>query len=118
MTIASIGSDRRRRGSRSAWRVAFNGAEPVRAETLERFARTFAPYRFRASSFYPCYGLAEATLLVSGGARGEGAVKRRLDPVAFQERRVAPPLRRRGGDLVASGEHSKASISRSWIRGS
>jgi acyl-CoA synthetase (AMP-forming)/AMP-acid ligase II len=49
----------------SAWRAAFNGAEPVRAETLERFARTFAPYGFRVSSFYPCYGLAEATLLVS-----------------------------------------------------
>lgn len=51
----------------SSWRVAFNGAEPVRAETLHRFAKRFAPAGFTPSAFYPCYGLAEATLLVAGG---------------------------------------------------
>lgn len=51
----------------SSWRIAFNGAEPVRSETLERFANFFAPCGFRREFFYPCYGLAEATLLVSGG---------------------------------------------------
>ncbi len=50
----------------SSWSVAFNGAEPVRAETMERFAAVFAPCGFRYESFYPCYGLAEATLIVSG----------------------------------------------------
>jgi amino acid adenylation domain-containing protein len=54
----------------SSWEVAFNGAEPVRAETLERFAEAFAPCGFRREAFYPCYGLAEATLFVSGGATG------------------------------------------------
>jgi len=54
----------------SSWRVAFNGAEPVRAHTLEAFAEAFAPRGFRASSFYPCYGLAEATLFVTGGDPG------------------------------------------------
>ena len=49
----------------SAWRIAFCGAERVRADTMERFARTFAPARFRHSAFTPCYGLAEATLAVS-----------------------------------------------------
>src|SRR5215217_148346 len=53
----------------STWRVAFNGAETVRAETLDRFAETFAPCGFRKEAFYPCYGLAEATLLVSGHKR-------------------------------------------------
>ncbi|MDE8647603.1 SDR family NAD(P)-dependent oxidoreductase [Rhodococcus qingshengii] len=48
------------------WHVAFNGAEPVRAETLERFTERFSPRGFRASTFQPVYGLAEATLLVSG----------------------------------------------------
>ncbi|WP_437613917.1 amino acid adenylation domain-containing protein [Sorangium sp. So ce834] len=52
-----------------SWTVAFNGAEPVRAETLDRFAATFAPCGFRREAFYPCYGLAEATLFVSGGLR-------------------------------------------------
>ncbi|HYO99699.1 MAG TPA: MupA/Atu3671 family FMN-dependent luciferase-like monooxygenase [Pyrinomonadaceae bacterium] len=50
----------------SSWSVAFNGSEPVRADTLERFATTFASCGFRREAFHPCYGLAEATLLVSG----------------------------------------------------
>src|SRR5215210_3204321 len=54
----------------SSWEVAFNGAEPVRAETLERFAEAFGPAGFRREAFYPCYGLAEATLFVSGGTAG------------------------------------------------
>jgi amino acid adenylation domain-containing protein len=69
----------------SRWRVAFNGAEPVRAEVLDRFARTFADAGFRSSAFYPCYGLAEATLLVSGG--------RTRDEVAL----LAAPLEGEGG---------------------
>ncbi|HEX9943360.1 MAG TPA: AMP-binding protein, partial [Thermoanaerobaculia bacterium] len=55
----------------SSWRVAFNGAEPVRAETLARFTEAFAPAGFRRTAFYPCYGLAEATLMVSGNTPGE-----------------------------------------------
>ncbi len=51
----------------SSWKIAFNGAEPVRAETMDRFAEVFAPCGFRREAFYPCYGLAEATLFVSGG---------------------------------------------------
>jgi len=49
----------------ASWRVAFNGSEPIRHETLDGFARVFAPCGFRAESFRPAYGLAEATLLVS-----------------------------------------------------
>ncbi|HQQ76806.1 MAG TPA: AMP-binding protein [Thermoanaerobaculia bacterium] len=49
-----------------SWRIAFNGSEPVRAETMQRFAAFFAPCGFRADAFFPCYGLAESTLLVSG----------------------------------------------------
>lgn len=53
----------------SSWELAFNGAEPVRCETLERFASAFEPCGFRREAFYPCYGLAEATLIVSGGLK-------------------------------------------------
>ena len=63
----------------SSWVAAFNGAEPVRAETLRSFAETFAPYGFRREAFYPCYGLAEATLFVSGGQAARA-------PVLFQAR--------------------------------
>lgn len=51
----------------SGWQVAFNGGERVRSGTLAEFARTFEPAGFRASAFLPCYGLAEATLIVSAG---------------------------------------------------
>lgn len=51
----------------SCWEVAFTGAEPIRAETLQRFAETFAPCGFRPEAFYPCYGMAEATLFITGG---------------------------------------------------
>ena len=50
----------------SSWRLAFCGAEPVRPSTLNRFGQTFAPAGFRRTSFFPCYGLAEATLLATG----------------------------------------------------
>lgn len=50
----------------SRWRLAFNGAEPVRSEVMRAFAERFARCGFDAKAFYPCYGLAEATLFVSG----------------------------------------------------
>ncbi|MGK7905412.1 MAG: amino acid adenylation domain-containing protein [Hormoscilla sp.] len=53
----------------SSWSVAFNGSEPVHAETLERFSHYFADCGFRREAFYPCYGMAEATLFVSGGVK-------------------------------------------------
>ncbi len=55
----------------SSWRLAFNGAEPIRRETLDRFCETFGPYGFERRAFYPCYGLAEATLIVTGGEADE-----------------------------------------------
>ncbi|MBO0784150.1 MAG: AMP-binding protein, partial [Ktedonobacteraceae bacterium] len=62
-----IGPQERNRLDLSSWSVAFNGAEPIFHGTLERFAATFAGCGFRREAFYPCYGLAEATLLVSAG---------------------------------------------------
>lgn len=53
----------------SSWEVAFNGSETVRAETLAAFTKAFEPYGFKREAFYPCYGMAEATLLISGGAK-------------------------------------------------
>lgn len=52
----------------SGWRVAFCGAEPIRASTIRRFTDRFAAFGFRPESFFPCYGMAEATLYISGVA--------------------------------------------------
>lgn len=54
----------------STWDLAFNGAEPVRPQTLQAFTEAFGACGFRGEAFYPCYGLAEASLLVSGGEKG------------------------------------------------
>lgn len=53
----------------SCWQVAFTGAERIRPNTLDEFAEAFGPCGFRSEAFFPCYGLAEATLMVSGGPR-------------------------------------------------
>jgi amino acid adenylation domain-containing protein len=63
----------------SCWRLAFSGAEPVRADTLRAFQQRFAPAGFPAEAAYPCYGLAESTLFVTGGHRGTGMVARGFD---------------------------------------
>src|ERR1700722_7114639 len=54
----------------SSWEVAYCGSEKIRTDVLDKFTRRFAAYGFREKSFLPCYGLAEATLLVTG-TRGE-----------------------------------------------
>ncbi|MGZ3458824.1 MAG: AMP-binding protein, partial [Archangium sp.] len=60
----------------SHWEMAFCGAEPIRPETLARFTEAFGPCGFNPNAFYPCYGLAEATLIVSGGKKGTPAIHR------------------------------------------
>lgn len=72
----------------SSWDVAFNGAEPVRAETLERFAATFASCGFRREAFYPCYGMAETTLFVSGGLTSAAPVVKSFEGAALDQNRV------------------------------
>jgi len=63
----------------SNWEVAFNGAEPIRKETIEKFSETFKSAGFVKKSFYPCYGLAEATLIVSGGDREAEPISLSID---------------------------------------
>ncbi|MFP4347796.1 MAG: amino acid adenylation domain-containing protein [Desulfococcaceae bacterium] len=53
----------------SCWKIAFNGSEPISADTLNRFTESFAECGFRRETFFPCYGLAEATLMVSGSGK-------------------------------------------------
>ena len=72
----------------SSWRSALNGAETVRADTIERFVEAYGPYGFRREAFFPCYGLAEGTLIVSGIPATEAPRFRRLDRHAL-ERGVA-----------------------------
>jgi len=72
----------------SSWQVAFNGAEPVKAHVIDAFSRKFAPYGFRAEAFYPCYGLAESTLFVTGGVPAAPAVRLAVDPEELRANRI------------------------------
>jgi acyl-CoA synthetase (AMP-forming)/AMP-acid ligase II len=75
----------------SSWKVALNGAEPVHADTIRRFSETFANHGFDASAAFPAYGMAEATLLITGGSRGAGHVTRAVGRVALQGHIVGAP---------------------------
>lgn len=82
--------EQRARLDLSSWEVAFVGAEPVRQETLERFADAFAPSGFRPEAFHPCYGLAESTLFVTGGVKGARPAVCSVSATALSSGRVAP----------------------------
>lgn len=75
----------------SCWKIALNGAEPVRAVTIEQFTAKFALYGFDPRSMYPAYGMAEATLLISGGRRAGGPVMRSVSREGLQRDVVAAP---------------------------
>lgn len=67
----------------SSWRIAYTGAEPVRHDTLQEFGERFAPAGFDATAFQPCYGLAEATLFITGGRASKEVVARSFSPEAL-----------------------------------
>ncbi|MEX2178098.1 MAG: aminotransferase class I/II-fold pyridoxal phosphate-dependent enzyme [Gemmatimonadaceae bacterium] len=87
----------------SAWHTVFDGAEPIRADTIERFSKAFADVGFRSEAFFPCYGLAEATLFVSGGPWGHGPYTLDVSRSELEHTRARPAM---AGDrlrLVSSG---------------
>ncbi len=88
----------------SSWKIAFNGAEPVRQETLRRFEEKFGGCGFRAEAFYPCYGLAEATLMVTGSQKRLVPQVKRLKLSALRQHLVVET------DLT-SGEQWRAVVS-------
>ncbi len=89
----------------SCWQVAFNGAEPVHAETMERFAKKFERCGFRYEAFYPCFGLAEGTLIVTGGQKSKAPVVKNVDADSLANGNVidAIPGTDRVRRLVSSG---------------
>ncbi|MEQ8791620.1 MAG: aminotransferase class I/II-fold pyridoxal phosphate-dependent enzyme [Pirellulaceae bacterium] len=90
----------------SSWDMAFNGAEPIRPDTLEKFTDKFAPYGFHPEAFYPCYGMAETTLIVTGGKKKNRPIIRTFDAEALGEHRAEPlPQGAAGGRaLVGCGQ--------------
>jgi non-ribosomal peptide synthase protein (TIGR01720 family) len=88
LCVRRITAEQRMSLDLSSWQVAFSGAEPIRHETLEQFAATFEHCGFRRQAFYPCYGLAESTLIVSGGEKAAQPVVRHFQAAALEHNRV------------------------------
>ncbi|NUT27736.1 MAG: fatty acyl-AMP ligase [Streptomyces sp.] len=111
----------------SSWKVAFNGAEPVRAATLRRFADTFAPAGFRHQALYPCYGLAEATLMVTGStvhtpptllqAAETGPHAGQSDAAAVSSGRPGPEVTVAIADPERCEELPEGETGEIWVRG-
>lgn len=92
----------------SCWAVAYNGAEQVRARTLHAFADKFAACGLQAGALFPCYGLAEGTLLVTGNGLARGAVVRSFHADLLEHNCAVPlavgqPAEGRLRTLVSSG---------------
>lgn len=89
----------------STWQVAFNGAEPIQMDSLNTFAKKFSACGFDASAFLPCYGLAEATLFVSGSpaTRGAKVVDAELEQLAQGKVVPAETASSDTAPLVSSG---------------
>ncbi|WP_338523865.1 fatty acyl-AMP ligase [Pseudomonas batumici] len=87
----------------STWKIAFNGAEPVRQETLNKFQAAFARFGLRREAIYPCYGLAECTLQATGGAKGNAPVMLSVDAQALRDGNILPSDAGFCQTLVSSG---------------
>ncbi|MFD9905354.1 aminotransferase class I/II-fold pyridoxal phosphate-dependent enzyme [Streptomyces sp. NPDC059063] len=87
----------------SHWRLALNGAEPVRADTLDRFVERFAPCGFRRAALLPCYGLAEATLMVTGVRADEAPVTGEFDAAALGAGTATPAAAAAATGSAATG---------------
>lgn len=100
LCVDSIAPQEREGLNLSSWRAAFNGSEPVRAETVRNFTRAFAPYGFRSESMFPCYGLAEHTLFAAGGFGGDPQAFSRTSLEAHHPR---PATNGQHAELVSCG---------------
>ncbi|HVG58805.1 MAG TPA: amino acid adenylation domain-containing protein, partial [Hyalangium sp.] len=100
-----ISAEARQQLDLSTWEVAFCGAEPINPKTFERFSQLFEPVGFRPDSFLPCYGLAEATLLVANKPYGTAPVLRAVNAAALEQGQGTPVAPEQPGArvLVSSG---------------
>ena len=85
MCVDRISAEQKAGLDLSQWSVAIVGAEPIDPKTLARFSAAFEPCGFRPEAFYPSYGLAEATLFVTGGAKYERPVVRSFDAGSLEK---------------------------------
>jgi acyl-CoA synthetase (AMP-forming)/AMP-acid ligase II len=107
LCIRKIKPEQRELLDLSSWEVAFNGAEPVYHKTLDQFSEYFAPCGFRREAFLPCYGLAEATLMVVGGPKGRSPMIQHLVSSGLEQNHaiISPAMSEETRTLVGCGQN-------------
>ncbi|MDH5506659.1 MAG: fatty acyl-AMP ligase, partial [Anaerolineae bacterium] len=90
LCINKITPEERQTLDLSSWKIAFNGAEPVRPETLSRFVEVFGPHGFHPEALQPGYGMAETTLAVTGHYAKTPPVILPVNQDALEENRIVP----------------------------
>lgn len=91
LCVRRIPEEQRKGLDLSSWELAFNGGEPGTLAAIDAFSEAFGPYGFRREAFYCSYGLAEATLLVTGGMKLAGPTALEVDRDALERDGVAVP---------------------------
>ncbi|MEP6948359.1 MAG: fatty acyl-AMP ligase [Ginsengibacter sp.] len=114
MCVSKIRPKQREQLDLSKWEVAFNGAESINPKTLDQFANYFAPCGFRREAFFPCYGLAEATLMVVGGPKTRLPVVKNLLKSGLEENKVI--ITGQNGDITQALVSCGQNIGRQTIR--
>ncbi|HVG90788.1 MAG TPA: fatty acyl-AMP ligase, partial [Alphaproteobacteria bacterium] len=89
LCLNKITEEEKRELDLGSWRMALTGAEPIFPDTIERFAAAFASCGFKQTAFFPAYGLAEATLVVSGGKKNIDLSYCCVSSAALEENRIA-----------------------------
>lgn len=103
LCITKITDEEMKQLDLSCWKVAYNGAEPVRPETARRFTERFAACGLPSTAFSPGYGLAEAALFVCASKRGEPAVLYTISKTDLENRIITPVETDDPDGLVAVG---------------
>lgn len=106
LAVRRSSSEKREGLDLSRWEVAFTGAEPIRAETLDRFVETFEPYGFRREAFYTCYGMAESTLIITGSTKLTAPMVEHISAGALEKGQILrSPVERQDTRTVVSCGH-------------
>lgn len=118
--IESVPMEERERYDLSSWEVAYCGAEPIRSETMRRFAEAFKVSGLRPDALTPCYGLAEATLMVSTKARGAVVSATDIDEMTRQVVNCGAPVAHSRVEVVEPQTGTRCTegeVGEIWVQG-
>jgi len=104
LCVDKITNEQKKELDLSRWSIAFNGAEPISSETINRFSDYFSDCGFKKEAFYPTYGMAETMLLASGGLMRSPPVLLNLEKEAYQKNQIKLSTNKDSKVIVGCGK--------------